>query len=153
MTCSHQNERSDRSCPFRSQSERPFNVRQPEGCHKKNLEHYKAHPTITFNSNYQSDVYKIFAYFVTEVEPYQTSDGYAFDYHNYLDLSDKAVYEDFISNINERSQIVTSVDVRYGDEFLTLSTCSNEFEPSRFVIFTKDTKGRGYRGRYVGSIP
>lgn len=108
--------------------------------YKKNLEHYKAHPTITFNSNYQSDVYKIFAYFVTEVEPYQTSDGYVFDYHNYLDLSDKAVYEDFISNINERSQIVTSVDVRYGDEFLTLSTCSNEFEPSRFVIFARKTR-------------
>ena len=108
--------------------------------YKKNLEHYKDHPTITFNSNYQSDVYKIFAYFVTEVEPYQTSDGYVFDYHNYLDLSDKAVYEDFISNINERSQIVTSVDVRYGDEFLTLSTCSNEFEPSRFVIFARKTR-------------
>lgn len=108
--------------------------------YKKNLEYYKAHPTVTFNSNYESDVYKIFAYFVTEVEPYQTSDGYVFDYHNYLDLSDKSVYNDFIGNITERSQIVTAVDVKYGDEFLTLSTCSNEFEPSRFVIFARKTR-------------
>ena len=107
---------------------------------QKNLEYYKAHPTVTFNSNYESDVYKIFAYFVTEVEPYQTSDGYVFDYHNYLDLSDKSVYNDFIGNITERSQIVTAVDVKYGDEFLTLSTCSNEFEPSRFVIFARKTR-------------
>lgn len=108
--------------------------------YKKNLNHYISHPTITFNSNYRSDVYKIFAYFVTEVKPEQTSDGVVFDYHNYLDLSDKAVYNKFIENITERSQIVTSVDVKYGDEFLTLSTCSNEFEPSRFVIFARKTR-------------
>lgn len=108
--------------------------------YKKNLDHYKKHPTITFNSNYHSDVYKIFAYFVTEVEPRQTADGYVFDYHNYIDLSDREVYDRFISNINERSQIVTAVDVEYGDEFLTLSTCSNEFEPSRFVVFARKTR-------------
>lgn len=108
--------------------------------YKKNLDHYKAHPTITFNSNYDSNVYKIFAYFVTEVEPSQTRDGVIFDYHNYIDLSDRAVYDKFISNITERSQIVTGVDVKYGDEFITLSTCSNEFEPSRFVIFARKTR-------------
>lgn len=108
--------------------------------YKKNLEHYRSHPTIMFNSNYQSDTYKIFAYFVTEVEPEQTADGYVFDYHNYIDLSDRAVYDRFISNITLRSQIVTAVDVQYGDEFLTLSTCSNEFEPSRFVIFARKTR-------------
>lgn len=108
--------------------------------YKNNLDHYKSHPTITFNSNYDSNVYKIFAYFVTEVEPYQTTDGIIFDYHNYLDLSDRAVYDKFISNISERSQIVTAVDVKYGDEFLTLSTCSSEFEPSRFVIFARKTR-------------
>ncbi|MDE6593946.1 MAG: class B sortase [Oscillospiraceae bacterium] len=108
--------------------------------YKKNLDHYKNHPTITFSSNYHRDVYKIFAYFVTEVEPRQTADGYVFDYHNYIDLSDREVYGRFISNINERSQIVTAVDVEYGDEFLTLSTCSNEFEPSRFVVFARKTR-------------
>lgn len=108
--------------------------------YKKNLSYYAAHPTITFNSNYDSSVYKIFAYFVTEVEPGQTRDGVVFDYHNYIDLSDRAVYDKFISNITERSQIVTAVDVKYGDEFLTLSTCSNEFEPSRFVIFARKTR-------------
>ncbi|MCM1577641.1 MAG: class B sortase [Ruminococcus sp.] len=108
--------------------------------YKNNVDHYKNHPTITFCSNYQCDVYKIFAYFVTEVEPSQTADGYVFDYHNYIDLSDRDVYDRFISNINERSQIVTAVDVEYGDKFLTLSTCSNEFEPSRFVIFARQTR-------------
>ena len=108
--------------------------------YKNNLEHYSKHPTITFNSNYKADVYKIFAYFVTEVEPYQTSDGVIFDYHNYIDLSDKSRYDAFMKNIFERTQIITDVDVKYGDEFLTLSTCSGEFEPSRFVIFARKVR-------------
>lgn len=108
--------------------------------YKKNLEHYKKHPVITFNSNYETATYKIFAYFVTEVEPNQTKDGYVFDYHNYLDLSDKNVYDNFISNISKRTQIITAVDVKQSDSFLTLSTCSNEFEPSRFVIFARKTR-------------
>lgn len=108
--------------------------------YKNNLDHYKEHPTIVFSSNYESRVYKIFAYFVTEVEASQTADGYVFDYQNYLDLSDKDVYDSFIYNIQLRSQIITPVDVKQGDHFLTLSTCSNEFEPSRFVIFAREVR-------------
>jgi hypothetical protein len=39
-----------------------------------------------------------------------------------------------MENINERTAFNTGVDVQEGDKFLTLSTCSNEFEPSRFVV-------------------
>ena len=107
--------------------------------YKHDLNFYKEHPNIVFSSNYSMDTYKIFAYFVTEVEPSQTRDGNVFYYHNYIDLNKKS-YEDFISNIMLRSQIITSVDVQYGDEFLVLSTCSNEFEPSRFVVFARKTR-------------
>ncbi|MGN0642291.1 MAG: class B sortase [Huintestinicola sp.] len=108
--------------------------------YKKNLNYYSSHPVIKFNSNYESDTYKIFAYYVTAIDPSQTADGVIFDYHNYINLSDRDTYDRFISNIMERSQIITAVDVEYGDEFLTLSTCSNEFEPSRFVVFARKTR-------------
>lgn len=108
--------------------------------YKKNLEYYREHPVIKFNSNYRLDTYKIFAYFVTPVEPYQTSDGIIFDYHNYIELDSRERYDSFIENITMRSQIVTPVDVEYGDKFLTLSTCSNEFEPSRFVVFARQVR-------------
>lgn len=101
--------------------------------YKNDLDFYKAHPTITFNSNYETGVYKIIAQFVTTVEPRQSRDGEVFDYQNYIDM-DKSRYKDFIDNVMKRAQIITPVDYKYGDEFLTLSTCSNEFEPSRFVI-------------------
>lgn len=108
--------------------------------YKNSLEHYCEYPTITFSSNYETDVYKIFAYFVVETSADQTSDGVVFDYQNYIDLSDRDRYDNFISNIMERTQIITSVDTEYGDEFLTLSTCSSEFSDSRFVVFARKTR-------------
>lgn len=107
--------------------------------YKHDLDYYKAHPTVEFSSNYETSVYKIFAYFVAETLPEQTRDGVVFDYHNYIDL-DRDSYEKFIGNIMDRTQILTSVDVEYGDEFLVLSTCSSEFEDSRFVVFARKTR-------------
>jgi sortase B len=108
--------------------------------YKNNIEFYREHPIIKFSSNYENDDYKIFAYFVTPVLPSQTSDGVVFDYHNFYNFGDPARYEEFIANINARNEIITPVDVHYGDEFLTLSTCSNEFEPSRFVVFARKVR-------------
>ena len=108
--------------------------------YKKNLTYYSEHPVIQFSSNYKSDSYKIFAYFVTPVLESQTADGVIFDYHNELNFKDKSEYNEFIDNIMLRTQIITPVDVHYGDEFLTLSTCSNEFEPSRFVVFARKVR-------------
>lgn len=108
--------------------------------YKKDLNYYSQHPVIQFSSNYRTDTYKIFAYFVTPVLESQTADGVIFDYHNKLNFSNKSEYKDFIDNIMLRTQIITDVDVQYGDEFLTLSTCSNEFEPSRFVVFARKVR-------------
>lgn len=110
------------------------------GYYKKDLEYYSAHPVIQFSSNYRTDTYKIFGYFVTPVLESQTRDGVIFDYHNDLNFRTEAEYNDFIDNIMLRTQIITPVDVRYGDKFLTLSTCSNEFEPSRFVVFARQVR-------------
>lgn len=96
---------------------------------------YKEHPTFTFSNLYQEYTYKIIAIFICEVEPEQTRDGVIFDYHNYIRFgSNERTYEEFIANVTERSQVITGVDMQKGDKFMTLSTCSNEFEPSRLVV-------------------
>ncbi|MEG0614977.1 MAG: class B sortase [Oscillospiraceae bacterium] len=107
--------------------------------YKKSVDFYKSHPIVHFNTNYAQGDYKIFAYFVTTVLPKQDQNGTVFDYHNYIDM-DKARYKQFMENIMSRSKITTDIDVKYGDEFLTLSTCSSEFEPSRFVVFARKVR-------------
>ncbi|MCM1577640.1 MAG: class B sortase [Ruminococcus sp.] len=96
---------------------------------------YKEHPTFTFSNLYEEYTYKIIALFVCEVEPYQTRDGVIFDYQNYVIFgSREKTFDEYMENINERTEIITGVDVREDDKFMTLSTCSNEFEPSRFIV-------------------
>jgi len=108
--------------------------------YKSNVDYYKKNPVVDFSSNYRGDRYKIFAYFVATVTPQQASDGFVFDYHNYVNFRDKAHYTEFVNNIMLRSQIITDVDLQYGDEFLTLSTCSNEYDNLRFVVFARKVR-------------
>lgn len=101
----------------------------------KNFDFYCQHPTFEFSNLYEEYTYKIIAMFIIEVEPYQTRDGVIFDYHNYIKFgSKKKTYDEFITNVMARTAVDTGVDVQEGDHFLTLSTCSNEFEPSRMVV-------------------
>ncbi len=100
----------------------------------KNFDFYLDHPTFKFSNLYEEYTYKIVAMFVVEVEPYQTRDGVVFDYHNYVNFNKNRTFSDFKENILARTAVNTGVDFNEDDKFVTLSTCSNEFEPSRFVV-------------------
>lgn len=100
----------------------------------KNFDFYLDHPTFKFSNLYEEYTYKIIAMFVVEVEPYQTKDGVVFDYHNYINFGSSRTFSDFKENILARTAVNTGVDFDEDDKFITLSTCSNEFEPSRFVV-------------------
>lgn len=100
----------------------------------KNFDFYLENPTFTFSNLYEEYTYKIIAMFVIEVEPYQTRDGIIFDYHNYVNFNKKKTFSTFEENLLARTAVNTGVDFNENDKFITLSTCSNEFEPSRFVV-------------------
>jgi SrtB family sortase len=105
---------------------------------KRGFDYYKEHPTFTFSNLYETFTYKIVAIFVIEVEPWQNPTGEIFDYHNYITFnnvkSGKYTYNNWEAQILAHSAIDTGVDIEKGDHFMTLSTCSNEFEPSRLVV-------------------
>jgi sortase B len=106
--------------------------------HTSGFDYYKEHPTFTFSNLYENYTYKIVAIFVIEVEPYQNPTGEIFDYHNYIRFTSPEVseytYDNWVEKITAHSAINTNIDMVDGDKFLTLSTCSNEFEPSRLVV-------------------
>lgn len=99
-----------------------------------NFSFYKENPTFTFSNLYEEYTYKIIAMFVIEIYPEQTRDGVIFDYHNYVNFSKKRPFEKFKENILARTAVNTGVDFNKDDKFMTLSTCSNEFSDSRFVV-------------------
>ncbi|MBQ7959059.1 MAG: hypothetical protein IJ330_05045, partial [Oscillospiraceae bacterium] len=50
-------------------------------------------------------------------------------------------------NIEKRNKLITDVNYKFGDEFLTLSTCSNEANDARLVIIAR--KVREGEGSFV----
>lgn len=107
---------------------------KPSSGSTKGFDFYVNHPTFEFSNLYEEYTYKIIAAFVIEVEPKHTRDGIIFDYHNYINFGKNRPFDSFKENILERTAINTGVDFDENDKYLTLSTCSNEFEPSRFVV-------------------
>ncbi len=61
-------------------------------------------------------------------------DNGRFRYYYYTDLSDRKDFDYFISNVKERSLYDTGVEAEYGDEILTLSTCSYHVRNGRFIV-------------------
>lgn len=106
--------------------------------YKYDLDFYAKNPIITFTTEYSSSKYVIFGYFVTNTLEKQDSNGEVFRYHDYIEtLSNPGTFGWYMNQINRRNQIISPVDVTYGDELLVLSTCSNEFSDSRFAVFAR----------------
>ncbi len=106
--------------------------------YKSNVDFYADNPFVTFNTEYSSEKYVIFGFFITNTLERQDSNGEVFHYQDYIEtLSDERTYNWYLAEIAERNQIIPPVDVRFGDRLLVLSTCSNEYADSRFVVFAR----------------
>lgn len=106
--------------------------------YKNDPEFYSEHPVVKFSPEYETGEYLIYAFFVTSIYENQDSNGEVFHYHDYIEtLNDESTFNWYINEVQKRNQIVSPVDVRFGDKLLCLSTCSNEFTDSRFVVFAR----------------
>ena len=106
--------------------------------YKQNVEFYQENPLIKFSPEFETGEYVIYGYFVTHVKPEQHSEGIVFHYHDHIEsLRDEETFNWYVKEVQKRNQILSPVDVQYGDKLLCLSTCSDEFSDSRFVVFAR----------------
>ncbi|MGN0609190.1 MAG: class B sortase [Oscillospiraceae bacterium] len=106
--------------------------------YKQNLEFYAANPTVTFRTEAGVGTYLIYGFFVTNALANQDSNGEVFHYHDYIEvMNDESTFNWYLGEVQRRNQIISPVDVEFGDQLLCLSTCSNEFSNSRFVVFAR----------------
>lgn len=105
--------------------------------YKRNVDFYKRNPFITFETEYGSQKYVIFGFFVTNTLAKHDSNGEVFHYHDYPELYSEEVYTWYMEQVAKRNEIISPIDVTYGDKFLVLSTCSNEYSGSRFVVMAR----------------
>ncbi len=99
---------------------------------------YKEHPIIRFDTLYEQAEWKIFGFGIYNVEE---SRGEVYGYNLKYDFTSEDDFNDFIINIMDRSDIFTDVDIKYGDDILTLSTCCWPYEGSektvRLAVFAR----------------
>ncbi len=95
---------------------------------------YLSHQTIHFDTLYEQREYQVFAVFYCDVS-YEDNGSFAF--YKYTDLSDDAVYDEFISQLRQVTIYETDFEVENGTDILMLSTCSYHTSDGRFVVVAK----------------
>jgi sortase B len=99
---------------------------------------YLENPSIEFATIYDDErgTYKIFAaMFVNTIEEH----GAVFNYFQRRFFNNKSEFYDFIVSALDRSVFYTDVDIEFGDEILTLSTCYYPLggDTDRFVVIAR----------------
>ena len=95
----------------------------------------RANPIIRFDTLYEPGFYKIFAVYQTNVDSVY---GDYFDYWRRPYFYNEDDFYAYVVEALDRSHYHTGIDLRYGDELLTLSTCDEAFlDNLRLVIVAR----------------
>ncbi|MBR0535243.1 MAG: class B sortase [Clostridia bacterium] len=100
----------------------------------KNLEYFKKHPIIQFDSLYEKNYWKICAVVITNGST-ESDNGYFFDF-TFNHCSDLC-YEEYIGELEKRKLYETGVDVLPTDRLLTLCTCTYEYDDARLLVIAR----------------
>ena len=98
---------------------------------------YKEHPTVSFDTLYEERTYEIVAVFRSQV---YNADDDVFKYYQFYEADTQEEFEEFYGNIKKLSLYDTGVEAKYGDTFLTLSTCAYHVTDGRLVVVAKRVK-------------
>lgn len=94
-------------------------------------EFWQEHPVIEFDTLENSGRYEIMAAFYTKI--YADGEN-GFQYYEYADVSDPSVFEEYVEQATRAALYDTGIRAEYGDQLITLSTCSYHTENGRFVV-------------------
>lgn len=97
-------------------------------------DYWKNHKYITFDTIYQEQTFEIVATFYARVLG-KNEEG--FRYYHFIEADSQREFDLFKDFIEENRCYDTGVDFDFGDQLLTLSTCSYQVENGRFAVIAK----------------
>ena len=95
---------------------------------------WRENPVIRFDTMYEERQYAIMACFYSRLFGEHES---GFRYYQYFDLTEEAVFKEYVAQTMASALYDTGVTAEYGDELLVLSTCSHHTSDGRFVVVAK----------------
>ena len=105
---------------------------------KEGISFLKDNYILEFDTLYERNQYKIFSVFLTNTK---TEHGEVFDYWTQVYFNSKSEFNNFVAECLDRSYFYTGVDLQYGDELLTLSTCDfSMFSDMRLVVVARKVR-------------
>lgn len=94
--------------------------------------YYIEHPTIRFTTSTEDAEYEIIAVFKSRV--YYKSEQNVFRYYYFVNATTEDEYNQFVNNAKQASLYETNATAEYGDQLITLSTCSYHVKDGRFAV-------------------
>lgn len=96
---------------------------------------YRKHPVIRFTTNKTDMVFDVMSAFKSRV--YNKDEENVFKYYDFINSENKNEYNKFVENAKKYSIYDTGVDAKYGEQLITLITCSYHSDDGRFVLIGK----------------
>ena len=93
---------------------------------------YQEHPVIRFTTAEEDAEYEIISVFKSRV--YHKSEKNVFRYYFFLNNESEEEYNQFVKNAKNVSLYSIDATASYGDQLITLSTCSYYIEDGRFAV-------------------
>ncbi len=105
--------------------------------YKKKASFVREHNVVSYSTLWEENDYIIFGCFLTGVREDQ-DDIPLFKYHNILNFSnDLAKFDYWYKNILYRNYYLTDIECTIEDEYLVMSTCSNDIYDARLVVVAR----------------
>ena len=120
--------------------------------YKSGISFLRAHPIILFNTIYESEPeeYVIISCYVAAEN--ESQDKELFDYWRYHYFSSGSMFDYWLKKTLDSSWYSCDVKCDKDDEYITLSTCSNEVADMRWVITAKKLDEDDDKDKIIGSM-
>lgn len=104
----------------------------------KDIDYYRQHPTIKFVTNDEDAEYEVIAAFLSKV--YYQTDKNVFRYYYFVNAGSENEFNNYVQNSINSSLYNTGKVPKYGEQLITLSTCSYHVEDGRFAVVARKVK-------------
>ena len=101
----------------------------------EDINFYNSHPVINFTTEFDDSEFQIIAVLKSRV--YYKSEKNVFRYYYFINPKTEDEFNNFIKNAKKESLYNISETAKYGDQLITLSTCSYHIKEGRFVVIGK----------------
>lgn len=96
--------------------------------------YYLKHPVIEFDTLYEQDRYEIIAVIRSKVFKKTDQD---FKFYQFVQADSREAFDEYIDNMKNLSLYDTGVEAAYGDQLLSLITCSYHTDNGRLAVLAK----------------